>query len=102
MEYLIILLVLPILPALICIYLARQIINWRALFFSVTIIFTLGVMGAYLGISRSIWNFTIGQGKTLGIQIFSIPIEDFLLAFFVPVWTIGLYEFIKKRTSRMF
>lgn len=100
MEYLIILLIFPIIPALIFSYLAKRTINWRILSITVTVIFVLGVIGDYVGISRSIWNFTVGEGKTLGVQIFNIPVEDFLLAFFVPIWTIGLYEFLKDRGKK--
>lgn len=96
MEYFIILLILPVIPAIVFSYCARKIINWRALSFSVIIIFALGMIGDYLGISRQIWSFTAGSGKTLGTQIFNIPVEDFLLAFFVPIWTIGLYEYLKS------
>ena len=100
MEYLIILLLAPIIPALIFLSLTRGVINWSALIVSVFIIFILGMVGDYMGITRSIWSFTAGSGKTLGIQFFSIPIEDFMLAIFVPLWTIGLYEFLKNRPQK--
>lgn len=58
------------------------------------------MVGDYFGIHRSIWSFTSGEGKTLGVEIFRIPIEDFLLALFVPFWTIGLYEFFKNEAKK--
>ena len=100
MEYLIILLVVPIIPALIFVFLTHRIINWRALIVAVFTIFILGTIADYIGISRSIWNFTAGGDKTLGIQFFGIPMEDFLLAIFVPIWTICLYEFLKNRPQK--
>ena len=100
MEYFIILLILPVAPAILFSYLARRVINWRALSLSTIAIFTLGLIGDYLGISQHIWSFTVGAGKTLGVQILSVPIEDFLLALFVPIWTVGLYELMKNWTRK--
>ena len=96
MEYLLLLLIFAIIPAAFFLSAASKLTSWKALFFTTAIIATIGLIADYFGITRNIWMFTLGAGKTVGIQIFNIPIEDYIFALTAPLLIVGCYNFIRK------
>lgn len=98
MEYLITILIFGIIPPSILLYYAKNHIHWKTLYLSVITAITVGTFWDYIAIKRGIWSYGLA-GKTIGITLFSIPIEDFLFFSILPLWGIGFYEFIKNKLT---
>lgn len=95
MGYFFIIFLFGILPTVIFLYFGRHLINWKALLISEVFIFIIAAVSDYVGIHTAVWAY--GTAKVIGINILSIPLEDYIFFLLIPPWIIGCYEILKSK-----
>ena len=100
MEYINILIIFAIIPALITLYFTRNSVVWRAFVFSTFVAGVLGIIAVYIGLHRNLWFFSKEESKMIGVWFRGVPLEDFIFVIVVPALIIGTYEFAKKYLAK--
>ncbi|OVE77928.1 hypothetical protein BVX98_01635 [bacterium F11] len=75
---------------------ARNLVNWKAVFFTVVTFEVVMFLAEAFSISRGHWVWN--ESRIFGYKIWGVPIEEPLLYYwFPPVFIITLFHFIRKK-----